>query len=1401
MKSSSERAGLADIISICRRVSPKAAGKSASSVVNTKPWLSCPSLLLLTFIIAAHTRAQEFPPSDHLKLPKSDLVSIFQSTTSSVVTTGDTNAVPVGFAPALRSRRVKLNKLAVSREGMRVGLGLRLDLFPDAAYTAHVDRVIESVSGTITLRGRIEGYPSGTVIITTSGERSLGVVDVPELRKRFLIQNETASESYYVIDVDLDRVDDLEGGPPLIPPVTRSDAPLPADNPQADPMDPITVDIMIVYTPAARAWADANGGGIANVIAQSLAKGQLALDNSGTLLTLNLVYSAEIAYTETGTDSQTDLGRLQASDDGFMDAVHTWRNQYSADLVSLFVVCSDVGGIGYLLNNPAGDAAHGFCLNRVQQASTSFTVIHEMGHNMGCGHAKAQNYQPGPGLFTYSAGWRWTGTNNNNYCSVMTYEAGTYFEDGITRTRVAHFSNPAILHLGAATGNAVDGDNARTIRESKGAVAAYRSLPANDLCNGARLLYPGAGFSMSTASATSTGDALPPCQVVFGKGVWFSFTPSSSAPVTVSTCGSDFDTVLAVFTGACFSLTQVACNDDNGPLCSGTRASVRFNGIAGTTYLILAGGFNGASGGLSIVADVITPRVLTVTSANPSSGVQITVSTNDNSGQGNGITGFARGYDNNTPVTLTAAATASGNNFQKWTSNGVDVAVSRTVTVTMNRDVAMTAVYGAADPGAPIVTITSPTSGNTWTTPSSRVPLRGEACGLVTNVTWANLTRGISGVATLNNTPDTCILWETPSISLNDGANTINVTARDSMGRTGSDSIIVAYDNATVTVTIRGTNSAWISSGSPSKNRSDGQEMWMGYDPTPQYLKDRSLLKFDLSTIPPGSTIHSATLGLYLSFTLPDTAPPSLPISCYRITNSWSQNSVTWNNQPGYSAPVGTLSVGSALDRRYWWDVGTIVSGWYSNTYPNYGVIFISAAEQSMTENERGFDGVARSDEPQLRVSYKPEADLPTITITQPTSAPSYSFTNPVAALQLGGSSSDNYGVVSVTWVNQTTSQSGSAAGTTSWSASVPLTNGYNSIVVIATDTADNHGTDAIMVFYAAPDTLPPSVPVNIAASNTSPNLVVITWDASTDLGGTGVQGYRIYRNGLPLGDTPFLQYYDGGVVPNSNYCYSVTAYDFASPSNLSAQSTQSCVAYLTPFITAAPTNTDAVSGATAVFVVAAGGSAPLSYQWSFNGDALRNGSAVSGATSSTLTLSNVNTNNQGSYSVKVSNLGGSTNVFASLAVLPIRPLFTRSVYQPDKTVELDLSCLAGWTYLIQASADLAHWRSVYQATAISNKLLFTDYGATNNWQFYRALGFTATNTVPHPADLNADFIISTNEMTNYGDAYLHQTSWPIPPSPINSVFYSRAYYLFRLGPAYHVDPSTNPPLCWVLGP
>ena len=78
------------------------------------------------------------------------------------------------------------------------------------------------------------------------------------------------------------------------------------------------------------------------------------------------------------------------------------------------------------------------------------------------------------------------------------------------------------------------------------------------------------------------------------------------------------------------------------------------------------------------------------------------------------------------------------------------------------------------------------------------------------------------------------------------------------------------------------------------------------------------------------------------------------------------------------------------------------------------------------------------------------------------------------------------------------------------------------------------------------------------------------------------------------------------------------------------------CVTLIPPFISVEPTNQTVISGADVTFSAVAGGTAPLSYQWRFNGTNL------TGATATVLTLTNVQVSQSGSYTLVVSNVAGS---------------------------------------------------------------------------------------------------------------------------------------------------------------
>ena len=91
------------------------------------------------------------------------------------------------------------------------------------------------------------------------------------------------------------------------------------------------IDVMVAYTPKVEQIYGAAGAEA--LIIQAVAETNQAYANSGINPRLNLVHSVRTNYTESG-DINTDLSRLRATSDGYMDELHTLRDSYGADLVS-----------------------------------------------------------------------------------------------------------------------------------------------------------------------------------------------------------------------------------------------------------------------------------------------------------------------------------------------------------------------------------------------------------------------------------------------------------------------------------------------------------------------------------------------------------------------------------------------------------------------------------------------------------------------------------------------------------------------------------------------------------------------------------------------------------------------------------------------------------------------------------------------------------------------------------------------------------------------------------------------------------------------------------------------------------------------------------------------------------
>jgi hypothetical protein len=124
----------------------------------------------------------------------------------------------------------------------------------------------------------------------------------------------------------------------------------------------------------------------------------------------------------------------------------------------------------------------------------------------------------------------------------------------------------------------------------------------NDACCGAiNLTCP---QTVTGNTSTAGNDALPGgCYIgSAGKGVWYQFTGNGGS-MTVSTCGSAFDTQLSVLAGSCSGFSCVGYNDE---FC-GSQSQVTVSTAAGTTYYVCLFGYLGASGTFTLNLSCGTP--------------------------------------------------------------------------------------------------------------------------------------------------------------------------------------------------------------------------------------------------------------------------------------------------------------------------------------------------------------------------------------------------------------------------------------------------------------------------------------------------------------------------------------------------------------------------------------------------------------------------------------------------------------------------------------------------------------------------------------------------------------------------------------------------------------------------
>jgi len=392
------------------------------------------------------------------------------------VDAGRAGSLPLAADPSTsQTRYVEVNLDMLARTG--VGDELYLNLYDDAIFTAVIERVQETYSGSYAWTGYLKGVEYSQVVLVASIEQLAGNVTMPGV----FYQVRYAGNGVHAITT----IDQSAFPPEAEPiPVDLSGDVWTSehDSPTAD--DGSAIDVLVVYTPATRS-AVGGTAAVQNLIDLAIVETNQSYTNSGIFQRLNLVHTAEVAYTESG-NMNTDLTRLTSSTDGYMDNVHSLRNAYNADTVSMIVESTQYCGIAWLMANvnPTFES-HAFSIVASQCATGYYSFGHELGHNMGARHdwyvddVLNSPYSYNKGYVNVPDQWR----------TIMAYNSECS-DHGFNCTRLQYWSNPNVRYGGDPMGVSIgtstvcragdlghppcDADNRQTLNNTAYTVANFR---------------------------------------------------------------------------------------------------------------------------------------------------------------------------------------------------------------------------------------------------------------------------------------------------------------------------------------------------------------------------------------------------------------------------------------------------------------------------------------------------------------------------------------------------------------------------------------------------------------------------------------------------------------------------------------------------------------------------------------------------------------------------------------------------------------------------------------------------------------------------------------------------------------------------------------------------------------
>lgn len=152
-----------------------------------------------------------------------------------------------------------------------------------------------------------------------------------------------------------------------------------------------------------------------------------------------------------------------------------------------------------------------------------------------------------------------------------------------------------------------------------------------------------------------------------------------------------------------------------------------------------------------------------------------------------------------------------------------------------------------------------------------------------------------------------------------------------------------------ITTLVQTFEDVYISSSQPNFNFRKSDVLWIGKQT--RDIVYRTLIKFDLSFIPEGSTIISSNLNLYSDYDSSDLGNITT-IMPYAISESWDPATVTWNNQPAIDGVLVGTRAEVSTEGYFSWMVTDIINQFVNGEAENNG-LELRAEEVRLLESKR----------------------------------------------------------------------------------------------------------------------------------------------------------------------------------------------------------------------------------------------------------------------------------------------------------------------------------------------------------------------------------------------------------------------------------------------------------------